>query len=380
MAQIGKRLYLDWNATAPLDEAAREAAIAALCAGGNASSVHAEGRASRALIEGARRRLAARLGVAPDGVTFTSGGTEANTMVLSPGVRRGEEAPVERLITSAVEHPAVQSGGRFPAEDVTVLPVDRHGKIALDALERALAADPRPALVSLMTANNETGVIEPLQDAAAIASRHGALVHTDAVQGFGRMADTHFEVADLVTISGHKIGAPIGVGALVRRGDIRVPALVRGGGQERGARGGTENVAAIAGFAAALDGPAADPAAWVETEKARDLFEARLFKAFQNAHIFGKEVSRLPNTSLFAIGTTPAELALIGLDLAGISVSSGSACSSGKVSVSHVLLAMGVEADIARRAIRMSAGPLGADAALERFLVALQQVIVPMEA
>ncbi|WP_108660293.1 cysteine desulfurase family protein [Acuticoccus kandeliae] len=373
------RFYLDWNASAPVSAAAREAAIAALTAGGNASSVHAEGRASRALVETARRKIAARFAVAADGVTFTSGGTEANNMALAPGVRRGDGAPVARLVVSALEHPAVLAGGRFAPEDMVSVAADGDGRIDLAALEAALGADPRPALVSLMAANNETGVIQPLAEAHAIAQAHGAILHTDAVQAFGRVPDAAL-AADLVTISGHKIGAPIGVGALVRRAGITVPPLLRGGGQERGARGGTENVAAIAGFGAALDEPAADPAAWAETEAARDRFEEGLFKSFANVQIFGKSVLRLPNTSLFAIGTMPAELALIGLDLAGFAVSSGSACSSGKVSVSHVLLAMGVDAAVARRAVRVSVGPLGAGDALERFLVALQKVIVPMEA
>lgn len=368
-----ERLYLDWNATAPTWPAARAAAVAALEAGGNASSVHAEGRASRGLVEGARRVLGARFGVSHEGVTFTSGGTEANAMALRPGVRRDGGPPVERLITAASEHLAVLAGAGFAADAVTVLPVDGDGRVPPQALREALA-DPRPALVSLMAANNETGV---LTDPAlfAIAREAGAVTHTDAVQAFGRVPDGDL-CADLVTVSGHKIGAPPGVGALIRRG-VGVPALIRGGGQERGARGGTENVPAIAGFAAALAGPAADPAAWSATAAARDGFEAALLDKFQNATIFGRDVPRLPNTSLFALGV-PAELALIGLDLAGFAVSSGSACSSGKVSASHVLQAMGVREPLARCAIRVSVGPEGAESVLRRFLVALQEVIVPM--
>lgn len=370
---MAERLYLDWNATAPTWPAARQAAIAALEAGGNASSVHAEGRASRALVESARRALGARFGVSHEGVTFTSGGTEANAMALRPGVRRAGGPPVERLITAASEHPAVLSGAGFAAADVTVLPVGADGRVPADALREALA-DPRPALVSLMAGNNETGV---LTDPALfqIAREAGAVTHSDAVQAFGRIPDADL-VADLVTVSGHKIGAPPGVGALIRR-RVEVPPLIRGGGQERGARGGTENVPAIAGFAAALDGPAADPDAWGETAAGRDWFEAELLDKFQNVTIFGQGVPRLPNTSLFALGA-PAELALIGLDLAGMAVSSGSACSSGKVSASHVLQAMGVADGVARCAIRVSVGPEGAELALRRFLVALQQVIVPM--
>jgi len=372
------RLYLDWNATAPLAPAAREAAIAALAAGGNASALHAEGRAARAIVERARRRLAARFGVAPDRVTFTSGGTEANATALVPGLAKGGIA-AERLVVSAVEHPAVLSGGRFGTGDVSVVPVHATGQVDLAALERTLSDDPRPALVSVMAANNETGVLQPLDAIADIARRSGAIFHSDAVQAFGRVADAAL-CADLLTLSGHKIGAPHGVGALVRLCDVTVPPLVRGGGQERGQRAGTENVVAIAGLDAALDGRAADPSAWEATRLARDRFEAALTETFADAILFGREGPRLPNTSLFAPGRTAAELMLIGLDLAGVSVSSGAACSSGKVAASHVLSAMGVPRERARSAIRVSLGPDGAEDTLRRFLVALREVVVPMEA
>jgi len=377
VAEAAERLYLDWNASAPILPAAREAAIAALTAGGNASSVHAEGRSSRAVVERARRALAKRFGVASEAVVFTSGGTEANVTALSPGVVGPGGSHVERLLVSAVEHPAVLSGGRFSADALATVPVDTAGRIDLHALDDELGADPRPALVSVMAANNETGVLQPLAEVSAIAARHGAVVHTDAVQAFGRVAEACL-VADLVSISGHKIGAPAGVGALVKRSEVIVPPLVRGGGQERGARAGTENVAAIAGLAAALEAPAADPHAWGETAAARDGFEAALLEEFGEARVFGAGAPRLPNTSLFTVGATPAEIALIGLDLAGVAVSSGAACSSGKVAVSHVLSAMGVPEAVARTAIRASAGPVDASGAFERFVLALRRVIVPM--
>ncbi|GAB5376219.1 MAG: cysteine desulfurase family protein [Acuticoccus sp.] len=372
-----ERLYLDFNATAPLCEAARAAVLDALSATGNASSVHAEGRAARARVESARRTVAARLGARAEGVTFTSGGTEANATALAPGVRKGGTA-AERLIVSAVEHPAVLSGGRFQPQDIALVPVDADGVIDLAALDAALAADPRPALVSVMAANNETGVLQPLAEIAALAGARGAIVHSDAVQAFGRVPDEAL-CADLLTLSGHKIGAPAGVGVLVRRGGVSVPPLVRGGGQERGARGGTENVAAIAGFGAALAGPAATPAAWAATRAARDAFETALATRLPRTIFFGRDAPRLPNTSLFAPGRTSAELSLIGLDLKGFAVSSGSACASGKVSESHVLRAMGVDAALARAALRVSVGPEGAELAFGRFLVALTEVIVPME-
>jgi cysteine desulfurase len=371
---VAPRLYLDWNATAPLLPEAREAALAALSAGGNASSVHAEGRAARAVVERARRTLAARFAVPPDAVVFTSGGTEANATALSPGVRRAGGDGVTRLVVSAVEHPAVLAGGRF--HEVLTVPVDGQGRVDLDALERAV--DGR-TLVSVMAANNETGVLNPLDEVRAIVEAAGAVFHTDAVQAFGRVPDDALD-AHLVTVSGHKIGAPAGVGALIRRGDVVVPPLIRGGGQERGCRAGTENVPAIAGFAAALKTGAADPAAWRVTAAARDQFEAALLDSLPGVTIFGRGAPRLPNTSLFSAGPASAALTIIALDLAGVAVSSGAACSSGKVAVSHVLLAMGVDPEVARRAVRVSAGPVGAEDALRRFLVALAGVIVPMSA
>ncbi|WMS42314.1 cysteine desulfurase family protein [Acuticoccus sp. MNP-M23] len=376
MPQHPDRLYLDWNATAPLNAAARSAAIDAMTAGGNASSVHAEGRAARALVETVRRQLGQRFGVSAEAVTFTSGGTEANAMALSPGAVCGAGGPAERLIVSAVEHPAVSAGGRFAPDAITVVPVDAEGVVDLDALLQAL--DGTPALVSIMAANNETGVLQPLGEIARLVRAAGGVFHTDAVQAFGRVADADL-VADLVTVSGHKIGAPTGVGALVRRGMATVPALISGGGQERGARGGTENVAAIAGLGAALKSAAANADGWADTRFARDQFEAALAETFPKANIFAKGAPRLPNTSLFSPGEIPAEISLIGLDMAGVAVSSGAACSSGSVKPSHVLAAMGVPEAVARTALRVSAGPAGAEAAFQRFLLALRDVIVPME-
>lgn len=379
MPRDTKRLYLDWNATAPMLPAARDAAMAAFLAGGNASSVHAEGRAARATVETARRKIASRFGVAPDAVTFTSGGTEANVMALCPGVARPGAAAVERLIVSAVEHPAVLAGGRFEPDDITIVPVDDNGLLDLSVLEEAIKSDPRTPLVSVMAANNETGVRQPLKEIAALARGAGGTFHTDAVQAFGRVADEEI-VGDIISISGHKLGAPLGVGVLVRRCGTTVPTLIRGGGQERGARAGTENVAAIAGLLAALQSPAAQAPSWQQTSVARDGFEASLSAVLPDARIFGTGAPRLPNTCLFAPGKTPAEIALIALDMAGVSLSSGSACSSGTVAASHVLSAMGIEDGVAKGALRVSVGPDGADVAFEQFLMALREVIVPLEA
>jgi cysteine desulfurase len=253
------RIYLDWNATAPLRPEARTAAIATLDLVGNPSSVHGEGRAARRLIEEARREVAALVGADPANVTFTSGGTEANALALSPGLHALDASGSrDVLLVSAIEHPSVLAGGRFPRDLVEVLPVRPEGIVDLGALEQRLAAlraagRARP-LVSIMHANNETGVIQPIAAAAAIVHAAGGLLHVDAVQTAGRIfCDINELEADLLTFSGHKLGAPTGVGALVRRSDrlhLASP-LIGGGGQERGWRAGTENAAAIAGFGAA---------------------------------------------------------------------------------------------------------------------------------
>lgn len=351
---MSARAYFDWNATAPLCDAARDAMIAALAATGNASSVHAEGRAARAVIEKARTQVAALVNAEPKNVTFTSGGTEANTLALTPALEtRSERAPRDKLFVSAIEHPSVRSGGRFDA--VTELPVDTDGRVQLESLAQQLSAARRP-LVSVMLANNETGVIQPIAEIAAIVHAVNGVLHVDAVQGAGRI-DCNIETlgADMMTISAHKIGGPQGVGALIRRGDVHVAApLIRGGGQERNTRAGTENVAAIAGFGAAAAAVQRDTGSVAEL---RDELEAELRKITPEIVVFGDKVARIPNTSLFALPGAKAETAIIAFDLNGIAVSSGSACSSGKVQPSHVLAAMGIDPALAIGAIRLSIGP-----------------------
>ena len=362
------RIYLDWNATAPLRPQARSAALAALEAAGNPSSVHVEGRAARRLIEQAREEVAALTGAEPRNVVFTSGGTEANMLALMP--RSG----ADRLLISAVEHPSVLAGGRFPAAAVERMPVTVDGQLDLDALERRLAAPDRPALVSLMLANNETGVVQPVSQAASLAHAAGALLHVDAVQAAGRIScDIKILGADLLTLSGHKIGAPKGVGALIRR-DTAVPIaepLIKGGGQERGLRAGTENVSGIAGFGAAAvaarEGLVAESAGMVGL---RDRLEGRLKAASPDIVIFGAGAERLPNTTLFARPGIKAETAIIAFDLASVAVSSGAACSSGKVQPSHVLAAMGVPPPLARGAIRVSLGSTTTESDVDRFVEA----------
>jgi cysteine desulfurase len=355
-----ERAYLDWNATAPLRPAAREAFAAALGLVGNPSSVHGEGRAARALIERARGEVAALVGADARNVVFTSGGTEANALALSPHL-------AERLFVSAIEHPSVLAGGRFA--DATRIPVDADGIVDLAALDAALANGPR-ALVSIMLANNESGVIQPVAAAAGIVHRHGGLLHVDAVQAAGRMLlDIAALGADMLTLSAHKLGGAKGIGALVTRSDIHLDPLIRGGGQERGNRAGTENVAAIAAFGAASEETRAKLA-----EEAADMaakhaeLEANIRTSLPSAVIFGSAVARLPNTTLVAIPGAKAETLVIAFDLDGVAVSSGAACSSGKVAPSHVLAAMGVEPALARGAIRVSLGPTTTDAEIERFL------------
>jgi cysteine desulfurase len=355
-----ERIYADWNATAPLRAEARAALLAALDAGGNPSSVHAEGRAARRLIDVARDQVAALVGGEPRNVVFTSGGTEANMLALTP-TRGADGTAPDRLLVSAIEHPSVLAGGRFPAGSVERVPVTASGVIDLAALERRLAAQSGRALVSLMLANNETGVLQPISEAAHLIHQAGLLLHVDAVQAVGRIpCDINALGADLLSLSGHKIGAPKGVGALVRM-DTVLPLgdpLIRGGGQERGLRAGTENVAGIAGFGAAAAAARAGLRAETAHMRAlRDRFEGGLRAVSPDVVVFGAEPDRLPNTTLFAVPGMKAETAVIAFDLEGVAVSSGAACSSGKVQPSHVLAAMGVSPQLAQGAVRVSVGP-----------------------
>jgi cysteine desulfurase len=374
------RTYLDWNATAPLRPEARAAVVAALDELGNPSSVHREGRAARRLVEMARQEVAALVGAEARNVVFTSGATEANMLALTPAFEPSAAHPrrCERLLVSAIEHPSVRSGGRFPADQVEEIGVTADGIIDLSALARRLAAlASTPPLVSVMAANNETGVVQPIPEIAAMVHDAGGLLHVDAVQVVGRIHSNINELgADFLSISAHKLGGPMGVGALVRRAGA--PAIIephiKGGGQERGARAGTENVAGIAGFGAAAR--AAREAMTADAGRMlalRERFEAGLRRG--PAVIFGEGAERLPNTTLFAAPGLSAEVALIKLDLAGFAVSSGSACSSGKVAASHVLAAMGVKPELASGAIRVSIGPTTTENEVDSFLEAWRTVI-----
>jgi cysteine desulfurase len=352
------RIYLDWNATAPLCPEARQAMAAAWDLLGNPSSVHAEGRQARRLVEDARAAVAAAVGGQPSNVVFTSGGTEANALALTPGLRRDSGQALTRLFISAIEHPSVLCGGRFAPETATRIGVTSSGLVDLGHLERALASR-EPALVSIMAANNETGALQPLREAAEIVHKAGGLLHVDAIQAFGKIEFNTGDIgADLVTLSAHKIGGPKGIGALVLAdGVYGLDPLLRGGGQERGHRAGTENVAGVAGFGAAVK--AALDRLQDNTigrlEQLRGQLEDGL-RRIPEVAIFSECVPRLPNTTLFTVPGLRAETAVIGFDLAGVAVSSGSACSSGKVQPSHVLEAMGFSRSQAQGAVRISLG------------------------
>ena len=369
-----ERAYFDWNAGAPLRDDARTAMAEALGLIGNPSSIHYEGRAARRLVERARELVARLVGAEPRNVIFASGATEANMLALTPAVEvGGKKALRDKLFVSAVEHPSVRRGGRFAAEDLQELPVDKDGTLDLSALGQALSGYARP-LVSVMLANNETGVIQPITEIAEIVHAANGLLHVDAVQGPGRI-DCNIENlgADLMSLSSHKLGGPQGAGALIHRGDIRIAdPLLKGGGQERGQRAGTENVAALSGF-----GAAAAIAGRVEVTRLatlRDRIEAGIKAIAPQAVIFGENVVRLPNTTLFAVPGMKAETAIIAFDLNGIAVSSGSACSSGKVQPSHVLAAMGVEPALAQGAVRVSLGWSTTERDVEKLLDALTNV------
>ncbi|MCC7273420.1 MAG: cysteine desulfurase [Alphaproteobacteria bacterium] len=348
--------YLDHNASSPLRPEARDAMLAAMAEVGNPSSVHAFGRRARAAVEAARRAVAERVGGDPAWVVFTSGGTEANNLAL-----RGAAGPV---LVSAVEHDSVREAAGQPE----AIPVDGDGIVDLPWLARRLAAAPAPRLVSVMLAGNETGVVQPVAEVVRIAHRAGVPVHCDAAQAVGRIpVDMAALGVDLLTISAHKMGGPQGAGALVVRDGARVASLLRGGRQENGRRAGTENVAAIAGFGAAAAAAVPDDG---RIAALRDELEARLQAAVPSARPFGAAAMRLPNTTCIAMPGVAAETQVIALDLAGVAVSAGAACASGKVRTSPVLAAMGIAPEAAGAAIRISLGWNSTAADVERCVAA----------
>ncbi len=360
------RSYLDHNATSPLRLEAREAAIAALDCFGNPSSIHKEGRTARQVVEDARETVARIFEVKPSRVYFTSGGTEAANWLLQP---LGDET----LALGAVEHPCVLSGHRFEPSSVRIIPVAADGGLGLDALETAISPG---SVAAVQAANNETGVIQPFKDIAAIVKMNSALLVCDAVQAVGRLPLNDLADADALFFSAHKFGGPKGAGAvIVRNGAFALQPLLRGGGQERRQRSGTENVPGIAGLAAALEAAVAEQAEFAARALAlQDKLERGVRSIAPDAVIFADGANRLPNTTCFAVPGKSAELALIAFDLDGAAVSSGSACSSGKVERSHVLAAMGVGPELSAGAIRVSTGWNTTEEDIERFLTVLTKI------
>jgi cysteine desulfurase len=369
------RVYLDWNATTPLRPEARAAMTAAWDLSGNPSSVHAEGRASRSLVEDARAVVAEAVGAELRNVVFTSGGTEANSLALTPGLKRNSRLESNRLVVSAIEHVSVLAGGRFPPEAIGILGVSRSGVVDLEHLREILADGP-PALVSVMAANNETGTLQPIAEIADIVHGAGGLLHVDAVQAVGKIP-FHINAvsADLISVSAHKIGGPKGVGALVLADGLNgLEAAIRGGGQEKGRRAGTENVPGIVGFGAAVKAAMASLDRDMDrVENLRTRLETGL-RQTPGVFVFSEDAPRLPNTTLISVPGLNAGTAVIGFDLEGIAVSSGSACSSGKVQPSHVLEAMGFGPGPAKGAVRLSLGWSTTEADVDRCLEAWRKL------
>ena len=355
-------IYLDYNATAPIKPQVVDAVAEALMLAGNPSSVHGFGRDVRKRIEDAREQIAALVDCAPAELVFTAGGTEANNTALRGAGRRA-------LIVSAIEHPAVLRTGEACAEELVVLPVDGSGALDMDALDAALGSHGAQALVSIMLANNETGVIQPVAEIAARAHEKGALVHCDAVQAPGRIPVSFAGLGvDMMSLAAHKFAGPKGIGALVVRAGLDIAPLIHGGGQERGLRGGTENAAGIVGFGTAAALALGDLERASAIAALRDRLEARLRETEPAVVIFSERAERLPNTSCVTMPGVQSETQVMGLDLAGVAVSAGSACSSGKVEPSHVLRALGVSDDVGGCAIRVSTGWATTEDEIDRFL------------
>ncbi|MGI9524431.1 MAG: cysteine desulfurase family protein [Hyphomicrobiaceae bacterium] len=352
---IGRRIYMDYNATAPLRPVARQAAYSALETLGNPSSIHAEGRSARRLVEEAREHIARLANTTASNVVFTSGATEANNWVLGADWKTIFVPLIEHESVLAVARAAMQRGVQ-----VVALPSSRRGETDVTQVADYWLrghASAEPALVAIQLANNETGVLQPVRETASFCRQHGLAVHVDGVQGAGRMAIEFDELGvDTLSLSSHKIGGPMGVGALIMREDCRLSPLMIGGGQERRRRAGTENVPGIAGFGAAAEEALAEVGRMSSLASLRDRLERGVKQVTPAAEFIASNAERLANTSAIAVPGISSETLLIKLDLAGVAVSTGSACSSGKVGSSHVLTAMEVPTDIARGAIRISLG------------------------
>jgi cysteine desulfurase len=373
------RAYLDYNASAPLIAAARDAIVDVLMQTGNPSSVHMEGRAAKAILEAARRDVAALVNGKSDHVFFTSGATEAASTLLTPHYSMGRaEMRLSRLYVGASEHPCMLAGGRFAGDQIETIPVNGNGLVNLERLRELLASHDRSQglpLVAVQAANNETGVIQPVAGIGALVKQFGGLFIVDAVQAAGRVPlDITMSSADYLILSAHKIGGPKGAGAIVAISDLVMPkALVRGGGQEKGHRAGTEALPLIAGFAAAarVAHKRLEQGGWSASQ--REKIEQGIRGIAPDAVIYGAEATRLPNTTFFSLPHVKAETAQIAFDLAGIALSAGSACSSGKVGPSHVLAAMGYGDGTG--GLRVSTAPDTADDDVAHFLNALRKIV-----
>lgn len=370
--------YLDHNATSPLRPEARAAMERALGVA-NPSSVHAEGRKARAIVEEARAKIAKLANTDAQNVIFTSGGTEANALALHAAIYGSAEAEkrLTRIFVSAIEHDSVRANAnalieRFAGLRLETLPVLANGTLDLETLRIALREGKGRALIAVMAANNETGVIQPIAEISKLAREAGALLMVDAIQAAGKIP-LDFD-ADYITISSHKLGGPQGAGALIAQTGVPFAPQFLGGGQERGHRAGTENVATIAGFGAAAE------AASNIASNLRDYFETALNEMAPEAIVFGKDAPRLANTSNFALPGILAETAVMALDLDGVMISSGAACSSGKVKPSHVLAAMGVNEDIARCALRVSFGWNSTEADADVAIASLSKLLARAKA
>ena len=355
-------VYLDNNATAPIRPEVIDLMVEVMSTVGNASSIHSAGRLARKRVEDARAEVAALVGADPDNVIFTGGGTEADNLALKGFADR-------RLIVSAIEHGAILAPALLFDAGADIVPVDEQGLVDLAALEDLIRDADKPVLLSIMLANNETGVIQPIKEIVAIAKKFDALVHTDAVQSVGKIpVDINDLGVDMMSLSAHKIGGPQGVGALIMRENLPIMSQIVGGGQERGRRSGTENVAGVAGFGVAAAIARNGLAHYTKISKLRDEMELQIKQIAPGSQVYSGEAPRLPNTSCLTMPGVKSETQVMSFDLEGVAISAGSACSAGKVTASHVLEAMEAPEDVALTAIRVSMGCDTVSEDIDRFV------------
>lgn len=380
----GQTVYLDHAATTPMLPAAIEALTARLAQVGNANSLHASGRHARRVVEESRETIARALGCRPGDVVFTAGGTESDNLALK-GIywaRRAEDPRRVRILSSAIEHHAVLDPliwlGEAEGAEIELIPVDQQAHLRLDALRAAVERDPASvALISVMWANNEVGTLQPIAEVVALAAEHGIPVHTDAVQAIGAVpVDFAACGVDALSLTGHKVGGPYGVGALIVRRDLQVSALVHGGGQERDIRSGTLDPPAIAGLAAAVEASvkAQDEHA-TRLRALRDDLVRRVVEVVPDAHLHGDPENRLPGNAHIGFPGCEGDSLLMLLDARGIECSTGSACSAGVAQPSHVLLAMGCDDDQARHSLRFSLGHTSTSADIDALVEAIGPVV-----